>query len=257
MLDETMFGRIAEKAKLCKYSSMNYIDFDDCKNAEVLHDRDGLILLRDTSKTPSMLYFAADDFEALVKMIAGIPGKLRLHFVPREYAERLTHLGFAEWGEYTDFWNNSLADTVSQMGEIEEMEVLGADECAAAADITQKCRMQSRGFEGESPAWFAEWLKENKVIIRRVGSAIAGVCCVSIYNGGTTLWIREIAVDPRHQGKGIGKRLMEQAIKYGADNGAERGFLAADILNQNAIGLYQKYGFSATGTDCELQMMKA
>jgi len=49
---------------------------------------------------------------------------------------------------------------------------------------------------------------------------------------------------------------MEQAIKYGVENGAVKGFLAADILNENAIILYNKYGFYANDVEGELQMVK-
>jgi len=49
---------------------------------------------------------------------------------------------------------------------------------------------------------------------------------------------------------------MEQAILYGVNNGAIKGFLAADILNENAIGLYRKYGFHMKSTDRELQMIR-
>jgi len=85
---------------------------------------------------------------------------------------------------------------------------------------------------------------------------IAGFCSVSIYGEGTTLWIRMLGVDPKYQGQGIGKKLMEQAIKYGIQNGAEKGFLAADLLNANAIGLYKKYDFHAKDAEGELQMVK-
>ncbi|MCL2373528.1 MAG: GNAT family N-acetyltransferase, partial [Defluviitaleaceae bacterium] len=64
-------------------------------------------------------------------------------------------------------------------------------------------------------------------------------------------------VDPEHQGMGLGKKLMEQAICYGVEHGATRGFLAADILNKNAIGLFNKYNFLAKDSDSELQMIRA
>ena len=256
MIGENTFDVIVEKSKKYKYSSMNYIDYEDCENAEVLYDCDELILLHDKSKTPAMLYFATDDFESVVKIIADISGKLRLHFVPREFAVELEKLGFIEWGEYVDFWNYNLTNTVARFDNIGEIEYLSGEECEEASIVSQKCRLQSRGFEGESQEWFTKWLTENKVIILRKDSAIVGFCCVSIYNEGTTLWIREVAVDPAYQGTGLGKKLMEQAIRYGSDNGAIKGFLAADVLNKNAISLYEKYGFHAKDIDGEFQMIK-
>jgi ribosomal protein S18 acetylase RimI-like enzyme len=257
MIGNNVFDTIFQKAKTYKYSSMNYIDFDDCKNAEILCERSDLILLKDNSKTPSMLYFAANDFESFVKIVTDLSSSLRLHFVPRQYVPLLEKIGFIEWGEYTDFWNISLTNTFTRFDNISEIEYLGTEECEEAAAVSQKCKLQSRGFEGETKEWFEEWLVKNEVIILRNNSKIAGFCCVSIYNDGTTLWIRELAVDPIYQGTGLGKKLIEQAIRYGVENGAVKGFLAADILNKNAIGLYKKYDFHAKNIeDSEIQMIK-
>ena len=49
---------------------------------------------------------------------------------------------------------------------------------------------------------------------------------------------------------------MEQAIQYGVGKGATRGFLAADILNEIAIGLYNSYGFYKKNAESELQMIR-
>jgi len=142
------------------------------------------------------------------------------------------------------------------MTDADNYDYLVRHECDDVAALSQKCKLQSRGFEGETVEWFAEWLLENKIIVLRAHSMIVGFCCVSIYNEGTTLWIRKIAVDPEHQGMGLGKKLMEQAICYGVEHGATRGFLAADILNKNAIGLFNKYNFLAKDSDSELQMIR-
>lgn len=258
MINEHTFEIIMEKAKSFTYSSMNYIEYEDCKNAKVLYDRDDLILLQDTTEKPHMLYFAANHFESLLTLIADLTGELRLHFVPRKYAVQLEQLGFSEWGEYADYWNNNLADTANHLNNNEDLiEYLSENECEQASIVSQKCRLQSRGFEGETGSWFTEWLSENKVIVVRKDSVIVGFCCVAIYNEGTTLWIREIAVDPQYQGQGFGKQLMEQAVWYGATQGATKGFLAADILNKHAIALYEKYGFHTKSSDRELQMMRS
>lgn len=235
---------------------MNYLDYEDCKNAEILFDGNDIILLRDNGKTPAMLYFAADDFDALVKFISDIAGSLRLHFVPREFVPQLEKLGFSVWGEFFDFWNNDLPATAAHLNNFSDAEFLCAEECEEASKVSRKCWLQSRGFEGETREWFADWITENKVIIIRKDSAIAGFCCVSVYNEGTTLWIRMIAVDPSYQSKGSGKQLMEQAIRYGVENGAVKSFLSADALNKNAIGMYEKYGFHIKDSDSELQMIK-
>lgn len=126
-----------------------------------------------------------------------------------------------------------------------------------ASDMSKLCATQSRGFQGESTDWFTNWVKENEVIVTKDGNSLIGYCCVSIYADGTMLWIREIAVSPQYQGRGYGKKLMEQAIQYGVKMGAKRGFLAADVLNTNAIGLYNSYGFIQRDSHGELQMIRA
>jgi len=257
LINKKVFNEILQGAKGSKYSSINYIEFEDCANADVLHNRDDLYILHEKSKVPEMLFFAADDFNEVIRVIKEMPSnKLRLHFVPHKYAAQLQELGFSEWGEYADFWNDNLIITSARFPNSDEPEYLRLEECETASLLSQRCRLQSRGFEGESTEWFFCWLNENKVIIQRKDSEIVGFCCISIYDNGTMLWIREIAVDPAFQKMGFGKRLMEQAIRYGVDNGAKKGFLAADILNENAIGLYNKYDFHRKSADSELQMIR-
>ncbi len=256
MLRETEFEEIYNKLQNYKYNSLQYTDFEDCPDAVILCNNDELILLQDKSKEPTMLYFAVNDFMLLVNELESIQDSLRLHFVPREFATELEKLGFVEWAEFADYFNFKLTDTAATCENAKSPAFLTQKECKEAALVSKKCALQSRGFEGETEEWFGEWIEENKVLIYRENDSIVGFCCVSIYNEGTTLWVREIAVDPAYQGTGIGKILMEQAITYGATNGAVKGFLMADILNKNAIGLYEKYGFAAKDTSGELQMIR-
>ena len=257
MITKEKFENLTTRTRIHKYSSLNYIDYADCENAEILVDDEQLILLIDRSQVPNMLHFATDDFAKVVAKIKEMAGALRLHFVPKEYAEQLKVIGFVEWGEFADFWNNDLAKTVADFTDLPESKFLEVDECETAAAVTKSCALQSRGFEGEEPEFFAEWLADgNKVLVERVAEQIVAVCCVSIYNDGTTVWIREIAVYPDYQGKGFGKKLLKQALKYGAERGAIKAFLSADILNKNAIGLYEQYDFQMRANETELQMVR-
>ena len=61
---------------------------------------------------------------------------------------------------------------------------------------------------------------------------------------GTVLWVRELAVDPKYQSKGIGRELILQGIAWGKENGAKRSFLACDAENYNAIKLYESLDYS-------------
>ena len=255
MICEDNFNTLTKRAKSYKYSSMNYIEYDACKNACIIHDNEDLIFLHDASATPSMLYFAANNFDFVIDAISKLSGELRIHFVPKQFAPQLESLGFIEWGKFVDFFNTDLSGTMASLQNIGIIEYLKPDECEEVANLSQKCRLQSRGFEGETPQWYKEWLSKNRIIVKRKDSKIVGFCCISVYNEGTTLWIRELAVDPAYQRMGYGKELVEQAITYGVKNGATKGFLLADVLNKNAIGLYNKYNFHATNDDYELQLV--
>jgi ribosomal-protein-alanine N-acetyltransferase len=55
--------------------------------------------------------------------------------------------------------------------------------------------------------------------------------------------ILNIAVDPAYRRKGLGKRLLEYALDYCRQLGAERVELEVRTGNDAAIALYRKYGF--------------
>ena len=259
MINENTFNDIKARAFSMKYSSILYLKYDDVKNAEIIRDDDKLILFLDRSKTPVMVYFATNDFASVAKVLGKMTGPLRINFVPQEHVMPLVNMGFEVYGEFFDYFNRDLPVTADKLGNIAEATWLDPSRCGEASDISQKCRLQSRGFEGGTGQWFEEWLAEgNGVIIAQKDSAIVGVCCVSFYDSdsGKTLWIRMMAVDPKHQGAGFGKLMLEQAIGHGVTKGATIGFLATDRLNKNAIRLYEKYGFVRNTDDSEIQMIK-
>jgi len=251
------FDALMTKASECKYSSMNYISFEDCENAEVLANDDGLILLIDKTKSPAMLHYATDDFELLLGKIAGISVGMRIHFVPRQFAPRLAELGFKEWAEYVDFWNYDLAKMAGQLETDDVAEFLQESDCEEAAAVSHRCELQSRGFEGVSGEHLAEHLQDGgKVLIHRESSQIISFCMVSIINNGTTVWIKVLATCPAYQGRGFGQKILRQSLAYGLQNGTTKSFLATDLLNDNAIGMYKKHGFNPKESETELQMIR-
>jgi ribosomal protein S18 acetylase RimI-like enzyme len=256
MIGEKEFLKLQAASNACKYSSLRYVDYEDCDQSDVLCGSGDLIVLLDMSKSPAFLYFAADDFNKVIEQVKKVAGPLRINFVPHEHAQKLNDIGFETWGEYNDYFNKDLKTDSIGSCRYSDIEFLRPVECQEASLVSKKCEGQSRGFGGETTGWFVEWITENDVIIVRDNGEIAGFCCVAIYSEGTTLWIREIAVDPGYQGKGYGKRLMEQAVCYGIEKGAVKGFLAVDTMNESAIHIYDKYGFKANGLDGELQMIR-
>ncbi len=64
-----------------------------------------------------------------------------------------------------------------------------------------------------------------------------------------------IFVDQPYQGAGIGRRLLETTLGYGASLGIDRVWLTVERWNHAAVGLYESVGFARSGTDrFELEM---
>jgi GNAT superfamily N-acetyltransferase len=69
----------------------------------------------------------------------------------------------------------------------------------------------------------------------------------------------KMAVDPRYQGRGVSKMLIEKCIEKAKHVYATRIFLYSNSQLQRAIGLYTKYGFrhiSAEGSPFETADVK-
>jgi ribosomal protein S18 acetylase RimI-like enzyme len=150
----------------------------------------------------------------------------------------------------------------------DEAEFLTARECAQASQVTQACRGLSRGFTGQTPEWISDWIGGRRpevqngavLVARGPGRTIIGVVCTGTYGHGSEngpiAWIREAAVLPAFQNRGIARRLITQALAYDKLHGARRGFLAVDENNVNAIRLYRDIGFEPSGEESEIDMVK-
>jgi ribosomal protein S18 acetylase RimI-like enzyme len=183
-------------------------------------------------------------------------GIAQIGFVPSEYVNELENAGFVVWSDWIDFFNNDIANTPANFKDYNTILFLQSNEQAYIKEMTVICANLSRGFTEETEKWFIDWQEDNDIIIIKDGELLVGYCCVSIYDDGNILWIRRMAVKPEYQSKGYGKKLVEQAIVYGVSKGAKRGFLAADVLNENAISLYKKCGFIPQSETGEITMKR-
>jgi len=71
----------------------------------------------------------------------------------------------------------------------------------------------------------------------------------TIFIGGVALdfihkqiHVKQLFVDPKYRGKGIGSKLMQAALEFGRNNGCTFVFL--ETLSYQAVDFYQKLGFS-------------
>ncbi|WP_404400846.1 GNAT family N-acetyltransferase [Pelagibacterium halotolerans] len=78
-------------------------------------------------------------------------------------------------------------------------------------------------------------------VVIRHGGAPVGMGRV-IGDGGTAYQITDIAVDPGHQGKGLGKAIMAALTDY-LEREAPEGAYVSLIADGDAKHLYAKYGF--------------
>jgi GNAT superfamily N-acetyltransferase len=81
----------------------------------------------------------------------------------------------------------------------------------------------------------AIWLAQDR-------STIVG-CCALIAKGDATYELSKMAVTASAQGKGLGRRLLEAAVKGFFDTGGRLLFLETNTALKTAIALYESSGF--------------
>ncbi len=267
-LDE--FKILKRRASQYKYNSFEYLEYANVKEYCTMQPGDGnIIAIRgyDPQIGIEEIYWAADSAEALIDAVRRSCSAALVAFIPPEWKAALEKSGFQEYGILREYWINDIYEL--QLDEFGDYNFLCDEDFAAAADVTMKCRWQSREFHGESEDWFRQWAcgadpnaaecRNCCVLVHKEGSKTAGIACVATYshesNDGAVVWIRELAVAPEYQGKGVGKKLLLQSLKYGMDNGAKRAFLMADDLNDIAKALYTKVGFAPSAIDVQIDLI--
>jgi len=194
--------------------------------------------------------------EGLTKLIIGNAGEpLIISDVPELWWDEFARSGFIEYASFQDYWIDDLVSP--ELGQ-DELEFLTAEECPAASEVTFACQGTSRGFEGQPPEWFVQWLRgEAKglgcnsrnaaILIHKIGERITGLSCTATYahgsEKGAIVWVRMLAVHPDFQRRGIGRKLLAQTLCYGTEHGAKRAFLQTDTQNSIAQKLYLDAGF--------------
>jgi len=99
--------------------------------------------------------------------------------------------------------------------------------------------------------FFGAAKRPEDVLVAAVGDAVAGYVMLGpaspLVSNGHVLEIKGLAVDPAHQGRGIGRLLMDAAVNAASVRGARK--LTLRVLGPNAIAraLYESCGFEVEG----------
>ena len=96
-----------------------------------------------------------------------------------------------------------------------------------------------------------ETASENPLLdclVAQDGPDLAG-CCITLLVFSTWrnlrgIYISDIYVHPERRKDGLGQKLLEAAIRRGAERGAQFVKLEADMGNQRAIAFYDRLGFT-------------
>jgi len=106
------------------------------------------------------------------------------------------------------------------------------------AAIAEDCRIQPDGV----------------FVAEDVDGAVVGYVTTRLNITSGIGWIPNLAVDPAHQGKGLGRALLEKAIEYFRENGMSVAKI--ETLEQNPIGqtLYPSLGFQEVARQIHFAM---
>ena len=82
----------------------------------------------------------------------------------------------------------------------------------------------------------------GRIFFATAGERCVG-CCALIRTSDKEFEVAKMAVEPSHQGAGIGRRLLQAAIEEGRGAGAQRLYLETNHVLKPAIRLYESVGF--------------
>lgn len=95
--------------------------------------------------------------------------------------------------------------------------------------------------------WCGDFLPQMSLVATRPSGALAGVLIASRVAPGVG-HLGQISVHPEHQGRGIGRRMIERTLHQYGVAGYEYVSLAVTTANINAFHLYESCGFRTIHT---------
>ena len=103
--------------------------------------------------------------------------------------------------------------------------------------------MSAKSAEGAAAGLPNSWFS---VVVRRDGRAVGMGRIVS--DGGTVFLVSDVAVEPEHQGLGLGKAIVGRLVEECWVHGHEGAYVSL-FADGEAHRLYAQYGFKPTAPD--------
>lgn len=104
-----------------------------------------------------------------------------------------------------------------------------------------------------SEAYFREIIASDNshLLLLQTEGEVIGMVTVSLYKNptGTKAWIEDVAIDTAHQGKGLGRFMMQHAISFAKSLGADALMLTSSPFRVAANNLYKSLGFEQRETN--------
>jgi ribosomal protein S18 acetylase RimI-like enzyme len=88
---------------------------------------------------------------------------------------------------------------------------------------------------------YAEVVRTHRVIVAERGGEMLGLVVVGIDDEG--FFVDNVAVDPSHQGMGVGRALLEHAESTARDSGFDSLYLFTHELMVENLALYSRIGY--------------
>jgi GNAT superfamily N-acetyltransferase len=104
-----------------------------------------------------------------------------------------------------------------------------------------------------APRWSAEFLGDPRhhLAVALDGGIVVGMASAVHYvhpDKAPQLWINEVGVAPTHQGRGVGRQILEALLARGRALGCTEAWVLTDEANTAARRLYAAAGGVATRT---------
>jgi len=101
-----------------------------------------------------------------------------------------------------------------------------------------------------------------KIHVAVSGARVVGTFALLImdnlgHHGTPSAIIEDVAVDPALHGQGIGKAMMQYAIRLAAENGCYKAALSSNLKRERAHAFYDSLGFERHGYSFRTDTRKA